>query len=156
MVFVEVLKYLSVYLMSMVKFIGGPLTGVSLGLSYPETVLLTVAGMMTSVTIFSTIGKAVAKWISQRRRARQKPVFSKRTRRIIRVWQHFGVPGVAFLTPVIFTPIFGTLVVALFGAPRKNIFLHMLWSSIFWSSVLNLMVFEFGDMAEHLLLNIKL
>lgn len=145
---VEILKYLSVYLVSMVKFFGGPLTGVSLGLSYLETALLTVAGMMTSVVIFSILGEAVSKWFTARRQARKKPVFSKKNRRIVQVWQRFGVPGVAFLTPVIFTPIFGTIVVALFGAQRRYIFIHMLWSAIVWSAILNLMVFEFGDLAE--------
>ncbi len=145
--FVEILKYLSVYLASMVKFIGGPLTGVSLGLSYFETVMLTVAGMMTSVIIFSIIGRAFAKWWSARQKAKNKSAFNKKNRRIIKIWRSFGVVGVAFLTPVIFTPILGTVVAALFGASRKQIFIHMLWSSIVWSAVLNLMVFEFGHLA---------
>lgn len=149
------MKYLMVYLVSMVKFFGGPVTGVSLGLTYIETCLLTVAGMMTSVVIFSIIGRAVSKWMSARRRAKQKPVFSKKNRRIVQVWTRFGVIGVAFLTPILFTPIFGTIVAALFGAPRKRIFVHMLWSAVFWSAILNLMVFEFGQMAENLLLSIK-
>lgn len=152
---VEIVKYLSVYLVSMVKFFGGPVTGVSLGLSYVETVLLTVAGMMTSVVIFSMIGRAVSKWISARRRAKHKPMFSKKNRRIVQIWKRFGVSGVAFLTPIIFTPIFGTMVAALFGAPRKHIFIHMLWSAIFWSAILNFLVFKFGQMAEGLLLNIR-
>ncbi|PRY07882.1 hypothetical protein CLV24_12272 [Pontibacter ummariensis] len=149
------MKYLSVYLISMVKFFGGPVTGMSLGLSYIETTALTVAGMMTSVIIFSIIGRAVSKWFSKRRRSKRKPIFNKKNRRIVQVWKRFGVTGVAFLTPVIFTPIFGTIVVALFGASRKHIFIHMLWSSIFWSAVLNLLVFKFGHMAEGLLLSIK-
>ncbi|GAA4426658.1 hypothetical protein GCM10023188_09020 [Pontibacter saemangeumensis] len=145
--FVELLKYLSVYLVSMVKFFGGPVTGISLGLSYLETVLLTVAGMMTSVLIFSLIGKAVSKWLSRRRKAQQKPVFCKKSRRIVQVWSRFGVSGVAFLTPILFTPIFGTLVAALLGAPRKHIYVHMLWSSLFWGVTLTFMVFQFGDLA---------
>ncbi len=146
--FVEVVKYLSVYLVSMVKFFGGPVTGVSLGLSYLETMLLTVAGMMTSVLIFSVVGKAVSKWLSRRRRARQKPVFCKKNRRIVHIWKRFGVSGVAFLTPILFTPIFGTMVAALLGAPRRHIYMHMLWSSFFWSLTLTFMVFEFGDLAS--------
>ncbi|WP_237144310.1 hypothetical protein [Pontibacter pamirensis] len=141
----ELLKYLSVYLLSMVKFLWGPLTGISLGLSYLETVLLTVAGMMTSVLVFSFVGKAVSEWYSKRQRAKQKPRFTKKNRRIVQVWTRFGVSGVAFLTPLLFTPIFGTIVAALLGAPRKLIFIHMFWSAVFWSVTLNLMVFEFGD-----------
>ncbi|WP_246000767.1 hypothetical protein [Pontibacter diazotrophicus] len=147
----NLLKYLSVYLVSMVKFLWGPLTGISLGLSYFETVLLTVAGMMTSVVVFSVVGKAVSEWYSRRQRAKQKPRFTKKNRRIVQVWTRFGVSGVAFLTPLLFTPIFGTIVAALLGAPRKLIFIHMLWSAVFWSATLTLMVFEFGDVvAEYL------
>lgn len=145
---VEILKYLSVYLISMVKFIGGPVAGVAAGLTYMESVLLTIAGMMTTVVIFSIIGRAFSKWIAARRRADKKPVFNKKNRRIIKIWNSFGVVGVAFLTPVIFTPILGTVVAALFGASRKQIFIHMLWSAVVWSAVLNLMVFEFGDIAS--------
>lgn len=130
----------------MVKFFAGPLTGISLGLSYLETMLLTIAGMMTSVLIFSVIGKAVSVWYSKRQRAKQKPVFCKKNRRIVKVWTRFGVSGVAFLTPILLTPIFGTIVAALLGAPRKHIFVHMFWSSILWSATLTLVVFEFGDM----------
>jgi hypothetical protein len=144
---VEVLKYITVYLVSMVKFIGGPLTGVAAGLTYMESVLLTAAGMMTTVVIFSAVGHAFSKWWSARQRAKKKPVFSKKNRRIVKIWKSYGVVGVAFLTPVIFSPILGTVVVAVFGASRKKIFIHMLWSALVWSVVLNLMVFEFGDLA---------
>lgn len=129
----------------MVKFLWGPLTGISLGLSYFETVLLTVAGMMTSVVVFSVIGKAVSEWYSRRQRAKQKPRFTKKNRRIVQVWTRFGISGVAFLTPLLLTPIFGTIVAALLGAPRKHIFIHMLWSAAFWSATLTLVVFKFGD-----------
>jgi hypothetical protein len=145
---VEVLKYLSVYLVSMVKFFAGPVTGVTIGLTYLETVLLTIAGMMTTVVIFSVIGRAFSKWWAIRQRAQNKPMFSKKNRRIIKIWNSFGVAGVAFLTPILLTPIVGTVVAALFGAPRKQILLHMLWSAIAWSFLLNLLVFEFGDLLE--------
>ncbi|NEM99653.1 hypothetical protein GXP69_18285 [Pontibacter sp. BT327] len=139
---------MSVYLVSMVKFFAGPVTGVSVGLTYMESVLLTIAGMMTTVLVFSFIGREFSKWWSRRQREKHKPVFSKKNRRIIKIWKNFGVVGVAFLTPILLTPIVGTVVAALFGAPRKQIFIHMLWSAVIWSALLNLMVFEFGDLAS--------
>lgn len=122
----------------------------SLGLPYTATVLLTMAGMMTSVLIFSVVGRAFSKWISKRRRAQRKPVFCKQSRLIVQIWRRFGVTGIAFLTPVIFTPILGTIVVALFGASRKHILIHMFWSSLFWSATLTFMVTEFGKVAVKL------
>ncbi|WP_229960356.1 hypothetical protein [Pontibacter silvestris] len=144
---VEILKYVSVYLISTVKFFGGPLTGISLGLSYVETVLFTIAGMMTSVVTFSFIGKKASVWLSKRRKEKKKPMFSKRSRGIVKVWKSFGVTGIAFLTPLLFTPIVGTIVAALFGASKKRIFVHMLWSATLWSFVLTFVVFEFRHLA---------
>lgn len=143
----ELLKYMSVYLISMVKFIGGPLAGVSLGLSYLETVLFTAAGMMTSVIIFSFIGRKASRLYSRYRRERRKPVFGRRSRRIVRIWRNFGVVGVAFFTPLILTPVFGTMVAAVFGVPRRQILLHMLWSATMWSFILTFMVYRFQETA---------
>lgn len=140
---VEFLKYLSVYLISMVKFLGGPVTGITLGLSFTETLLFTIAGMMTSVIIFSLIGRAFSEWYTTWRRKKKATVFNNTNRCIVKVWQLFGVIGIAFLTPVIFTPILGTIVAALMGAPRKHIFIHMLWSAVFWGAALTLLVFKF-------------
>jgi uncharacterized membrane protein len=144
----ELLKYLSVFLISAVKFIGGPLAGISLGLSYLETVLFTVAGMMTSVLVFSFIGRAASRWYTNYRREKQKPVFGTRSRRIVKIWRSFGVIGVAFCTPLLLTPVFGTIVAAVFGTSKRRIFLHMLWSALFWSFVLTYMVFEFRDVTD--------
>ncbi|RAU81580.1 hypothetical protein DP923_15205 [Pontibacter arcticus] len=132
----------------MVKFFAGPVTGISLGLSYFETVLLTAAGMMTSVVVFSFIGRAASRWLSKRRVAKRQPMFSKKNRNIVKVWKRFGVSGIAFLTPLLLTPIFGTIVAALFGASRKRIILHMLWSAVMWSFAMTFLVFEFRQFAE--------
>lgn len=132
----EILKYVSVFLLSMVKFFGGPLAGVSMGLSFGATLALTVTGMMTSVLIFSGIGTMFSNWYMQQRRLKQKPIFSKKSRRLVRVWQRFGMRGIAFLTPVILSPIIGTVVATVLGAPPRVIILNMLWSALFWGVTL--------------------
>jgi hypothetical protein len=136
MVAAEILKYLSVFLLSMVKFLGGPLAGVSMGLSFGATMALTITGMMTSVVIFSGIGSFFSRWYVEQRRLKQKPVFSKRSRRIVQVWQRFGMRGIAFLTPIILSPIIGTVVATALGAPPKKIILNMLWSAVLWGFTL--------------------
>lgn len=143
----ELLKYASVYLVSMVKFIGGPLTGMSLGLSYLETVSLTIAGMMTSVFVFSVIGRAASRWYSAYRRKAKKPVFGTKTRFIIRIWHNFGILGVAFFTPLFLTPIAGTMIAAVFGVPRRQILIYMLCSGIVWGFILTFLVYRFREVA---------
>ncbi|MGV3588340.1 MAG: hypothetical protein ACO1OF_15150 [Adhaeribacter sp.] len=124
----------------MVKFFGGPLAGVSMGLSLGATMALTVAGMMTSVFIFSGIGTLFSKWYAEQQRQKQKPVFTKKNRRIVRVWQRFGMVGIAFLTPILLTPIIGTVVATVLGASQRHILVHMLWSAVFWGVTLTFLV----------------
>lgn len=146
MVAAEILKYVSVFLLSMVKFFGGPLAGVSMGLSLGATMALTVAGMMTSVFIFSGIGTFFSKWYAQQQRRQQKPVFTKKNRRIVRVWQRFGMGGIAFLTPVLLTPIIGTVVATVLGASQRHILVHMLWSAVFWGITLTFLVAQLSTL----------
>ncbi len=140
------LKYISVYLLSTFKFIGGPLAGVSLGLSFLETYGLTVAGMMSSVLVFTFLGKAAHRLYVIRQRARNKLMFTKKNRRVVQVFRRFGMKGIAFLTPVILTPIGGTVLATVLGISKSRIILHMLWSAIFWGFALTLMLYKLSHL----------
>ena len=128
-------KYLSVYLASMFKFIGGPTIGIAFGLTFWETVIVTILGMMTSVVIISTFGSSFRMWLDRIFR-RNRKLFTKRNRRFVTLWQKYGLFGVSFLTPVVFSPIIGALLVNAFGGSKKKILTYMLISSIFWSLLL--------------------
>ncbi|TPG62434.1 hypothetical protein EAH73_18835 [Hymenobacter nivis] len=133
----------------MVKFLGGPLAGVSMGLPFALTLLLTVAGMMTTVVIISGVGRVWVRHKQQQRRLRRAPIFSTRSRNIIKVFRRFGMGGIAFLTPVLLSPIGGTVIATLLGVPRGRILLHMLWSAVFWGGVLTLASIKFGHLIHH-------
>ncbi|TDN37738.1 hypothetical protein E4631_02455 [Hymenobacter sp. UV11] len=143
------MKLATVFLLSTVKFLGGPLLGNSMGLGFWPTLGLTVAGMMTSVFIISGVGRAWVRHRQQQRRLRRVPVFSKRSRNIIKVFKRFGMGGIAFLTPVLLSPIGGTVVATLLGVPRQRIMLHMLWSAVLWGCVLTLASARLGHMLHH-------
>jgi len=144
----EVIKYLTVFLLSMVKFLGGPLAGVSMGLPFSSTLGLTVAGMMTSVAIFSIVGATVSRWYAQRARLRGRPVFSTRSRRTVRVFRRFGIGGIAFLTPLIFSPIVGTVLATVLGVRRGAILLHMFWSAVFWGTTFTFVLMRFSHLVK--------
>jgi hypothetical protein len=55
------------------------------------------------------------------------------------------MPGVAFLTPLIFTPIGGTILLTSFGSPRKHILISMLISAVFWAVCFSTVIHVFGD-----------
>ena len=131
----ELVKYLPVYLGSMVKFIAGPTAGMAMGLGLVETAILTMLGTMTTVFLFMTMGSTFRAWHKKRYPNSKKKVFTKKNRRFVTVWQKFGVLGVAILTPVLFTPIGGAILVAYVGAPKKEVYLYMFLSSTFWAFV---------------------
>jgi uncharacterized membrane protein len=135
-------KYISVVLASMVKFVAGPITGMALGLQWYETALFTVVGMMLSVVIFLFLGTAIQHLMNRYRK--QKPtLFSKRTRLAVRVWKKSGMTGIAFLTPLLFTPIGGTLIAVSFKVPRLTVIAQMLFWGVVLGVIITLVVYEF-------------
>ena len=136
----EVIKYISIYLLSMVKFIAGPTMGPASGLSWVETVLITVAGMMTSVIIFTSKRfKDNIPAIFKRKRKR----FTKKNRRFVGIWKKYGLFGVSFLTPIIFTPIGGSILVSYLGGGRRKVIYYMLFSAVFWSLIFSTVFYFF-------------
>jgi hypothetical protein len=128
----ELIKYITVYVISMFKFIGGPALGAAYGLSFVETFVITVLGMMTTVFIISFFGIRLRSWIQKKYKIKKKR-FTKRNRRIVYLWRNYGEFGVSFFTPVIFSPVIGTLLVTTLGGRRKKVITYMLISAIFWA-----------------------
>jgi len=137
----EIAKYVSVALAASLKFIGGPLAGLALGLTWVETAACSVAGLMGSVLMFTFLGEGIRHLVGRVRHRRPR-LFTKRNRRAVRIWQRFGLPGIAFLTPLIFTPIGGTLLAVSFRAPRLPMFGWMLLFGTVWALVFSYLIFQ--------------
>ncbi len=137
-------KFVSIVLLTMLKFIAGPTLGYAGGFSLVTTISMTVIGMMLSVVLFTFLGSVLKEKILDRIFVKRRK-FTARNRRVIRVWRKYGLNGVAFLTPLIFTPIGGTLLLTSFGSPRKKILLSMLASAVFWAVVFSTIIHIFGD-----------
>jgi membrane protein DedA with SNARE-associated domain len=139
----ELLKAVPVYLSSMVKFILGPLGGYAAGLNLVTTILSTVAGMMTIVLLFAYFGNFIRDKIFAR--FRKPKSFSDQNRRFVKFWKKYGLLGVAALTPVILTPIGGTVLAISFGTPRNKLILYMFISAAVWSLVFSTSIYVLGD-----------
>lgn len=71
--------------------------------------------------------------------SRRKKVFTKRNRKIVSIWQQFGLIGLAFITPVILSIPIGTVIANSYVSNRKKIFLFMFVSILFWSVLMTSM-----------------
>ena len=133
--FTDLMKYILIYLISMFKFIGGPAFGAAYDLNLIGIVVMTVLGMMTTVIVISFFGIRLRNWIQKKYKYKRK-TFSKRNRRIVKIWRGYGEFGVSFFTPVLFSPIIGTLLVTALGGKRNRVLTYMLISAIFWAFAL--------------------
>lgn len=138
----EVLKAASVFLLSMLKFILGPMTGFAMGLHFATTALATVGGMMMSVIIFTYFGEWMRSLVLKRfyRNTRK---FTARTRRFAR-WRKYGLTGIAALTPLFLTPIGGTLLAVGATKSKGRILFAMLISASAWSAIFTSVIYFLG------------
>lgn len=140
----EILKAIPVYLSSMLKFILGPVGGYAAGLSMLTTILATVAGMMTVVLGFAFFGD----WIREKvlnRFLKKKNASSERNRKLVTIWRKYGIAGVAALTPIVLTPIGGTLLAISFGTPRDKLIIYMFLSAAVWAVLFSGLIYFFGN-----------
>ena len=133
----ELINYVTVYFMSMIKFFGGPAVGTVVGMSTLEIIIFTVLGMMTTVFIMTFLGKKLRDLYIKKIRKKNYRKFTKSNRRFVYIWRNYGILGVCFLTPVIFSPVVGSLLVTLFGSSPKKVFTFMFFSAIFWAFTLS-------------------
>jgi hypothetical protein len=139
----EIVKAIPIYFSGMIKFVFGPVGGYMTGLSLFTTIITTVASMMSVVLAFSFFGEFLRTKVFGRFFARRKK-FSERNRKVITFWRKYGLPGVAALTPILLTPIGGTLIALSFGTPREKLILYMFVSASVWSVVMSALLYIAG------------
>jgi membrane protein DedA with SNARE-associated domain len=139
----EILKAIPVVLESAIKFILGPLQGYALKLHPVTTALSTILGMMISVTAFTYFGN----WLKTRvfKNFFNKPSKpSNGRRKFMIIVKKYGLGGIAFFTPLILTPIGGTLLAVGMGKPKEKILLFMFISATAWATLFTFAIYGFG------------
>jgi membrane protein DedA with SNARE-associated domain len=140
----EFIKAIPVVLASAIKFVFGPLQGYALKLHPVTTAISTVIGMMMSVVAFTYFGN----WLKERffKNYFNPPLHpSNLRRRFMILLRKYGLAGIAFFTPIILTPIGGTLLAVGMGKPKEKILLFMLVSSMVWSLLFTFLVYSYSD-----------
>jgi len=141
----EILKAIPIYFSSMLKFILGPIGGYAAGLNVVTTIVATVAGMMTVVLAFAFFGDWIHDKIINRFFKRKRESSSERRRKLLNIWKKYGMTGVAALTPLILTPVGGTLIAISFGVQRRKLIISMLLSAVAWAVVFSGVIYFFGN-----------
>lgn len=115
--------------MSGFKFMVGVGMSVLMGLSFWEQLAVTTSGGVTGVIVFTYLGDTIRTWIA---RWRRRPPPSFPSQRWARLWEKYGLWGIALLTPPILSPPIGTAIALAFGTPRNLITLRMTISMVLW------------------------
>ena len=137
----EILKALSVYFSAMLKFILGPIGGKAAGLSIITTMIVTAAAMMTIVVAFTYFGGFIRKNIMDRF-FKKKSESKSTNRKWVLFVKKYGLAGISFLTPLILTPIGGSiLAISFFSNTREKILLYMFISACAWAFILTVAVY---------------
>jgi membrane protein DedA with SNARE-associated domain len=140
----EILKAIPVYFSCMFKFILGPLGGYASGLNLITTILTTVLGMMTVVFLFTYFGEWIRKKVFDRFMKRKKKTEAQE-KKFAALWKKYGLTGIALLTPIVLTPIGGTLLAVSSGSPKEKIIFYMFISAAVWSVVFSITIYFFGN-----------
>lgn len=141
----EIAKIISIYLLTTLKVVFGPVLSYIAGLPMLVAILVTIAGMMTSVVLFTYFGSWLREKILQRFQKKNQKKFTPKKRKLVTIWKKYGLTGVAILTPLLLTPIGGTIVAVSFGSPKQKIMLYMLISASVFAAGMCYAVYEFGD-----------
>lgn len=139
----EILRAIPIYFSCMLKFIFGPAGGYAVGLHPVTTILTTVLGMMTVVVLLTFFGNWIRTTLFGK--FRSPKINLKKAERFEKIWKRYGLFGVALLTPVVLTPIGGTLLAVSSGSAKEKIIAYMLVSACFWSVVISMAIYFFGD-----------
>ena len=148
-----VLKYLIVFAVSMAKFLFGPIIGQQSGLSFIESCIFTILGATSSAIIIMYGGQKVRillqKYTAEKKR---KKIFSKRNRFIVKVWRKYGLYGIAFLTPVLLSPLGGPIIASILGAPLRKTVRYIFFSCLFWGPITTGAIYGLFDFLDDFIL----
>ncbi|WP_018342018.1 hypothetical protein [Cytophaga aurantiaca] len=138
----KTIQYILVILASSVKFGVAPILGSGFSMTNWEIIILMIVGMMLTVILLTVFVGNIFYGFLKKTLFKKRKVFSPKTRKIVTVSNKWGLIGVAFLTPILFSPIGGTLIAISFGEEKKKIILYMFVSACFWAPVTALFMGE--------------
>lgn len=130
-----------VFLLSTVKFVFGAVPmALGFGFSFFEAVTVTCAGGFTGVTVFVLMSERLVARIKERKAAKRLAgevatgkKFTRKNKIIVKTKSRFGLLGIAFLTPLLFSIPIGSFLAVRYFKNKQKILIYLFVSIIFWS-----------------------
>lgn len=108
--------------------------GIISGLSPAWVMILAFVGNLLTVLLLIIAFEQVKRWMESRNEKKGK-INSKRTERGKRIWNKYGMPGLAMLGPVLIGTHIAAFIALLFGAKKTNTIFWMTVSIATWTLV---------------------
>jgi hypothetical protein len=143
--FLLIMDILVTVLLASVKFaMTFPLAIMEFHFGFFETILWINVGGLLGVYFFAYLSEGLNRWIQRtiiRRRKsnpltikiRKKKIFTKRNRRIIRIKNRYGLPGIIITTPFLLSIPLGVFIVTRYYRLKKARYIYLVCSNIAWS-----------------------
>ena len=142
----HVIQILLTILFSSVKFaMTFPVAVMQFEFAFFETILWTNVGGVLGVYFFAFLSAKLIAWWNRTfkkkrstdvvQTSKEKRIFSKKNRRIVRIKQQYGLIGIALYTPIILSIPLGTFLVIRYYRNSKSKFFYLIASNVIWSVI---------------------
>jgi uncharacterized membrane protein YidH (DUF202 family) len=106
------------------------------GLTFWETFFSAWIGGSIGIIFFTYLIDSISQFFKKLfPRKKKKIIFTRRNRMIVTIKKKFGLYGIAFLTPFIFSMPLGAFIALRFYSDKVQIIRFMLVSVLFWSAI---------------------
>ena len=141
------MKALIIVLLSSIIFgFTFPVAVLQFNIGVMETILWTNIGGSIGILLFATLSKQLIRFykrnvkvflqkifVGRKQNPSPKKVFTKRSRKIVSLKNRYGLPGIAFITPVLLSIPLGVFIIVRYFNSNKSKFILLLSSNFIWS-----------------------
>src|SRR3954453_22894064 len=110
--------------------------GVALGMSPIAVGIISFLGNFIMVIVFAMFFRQISEWRNKRREKKGKSEPTKRETRARHVWEKYGLPVFALLSPSLLGTDIAALTALLLGSSRTRVITWMGISLVLWSIVM--------------------
>lgn len=143
----EILKILSVFLLSAVKFgIGGVPAAVFANFPFFKAMLITISGGMTGVVVFAYLSDWINHKLQKMGSGKPKKKFTLTNKTIVYVKKYFGLIGLSIITPLVLSIPLGVFLAVRYYHDKNKVIRYMFISITLWAVLLFYVLHTFRNL----------